>query len=133
MSSLLGPGNLLGPWHLRLSSGYPQFPLPHCYTPPFKFLTLCTSPLSPSISEMFFPFPSFCSLPPRSLSPSAFQRLFFPLLSRTVTSTLWCDLVSSWILYGLSCMGILNFILANIHLVSTYHVCSFATGLPHSE
>ena len=24
MSSLLGPGNLLGPWHLGLSSGYPQ-------------------------------------------------------------------------------------------------------------
>lgn len=22
-SSLMGPGNLLGPWHLRLSSGYP--------------------------------------------------------------------------------------------------------------
>jgi hypothetical protein len=27
ISSLLGPGNLLGPWHLGLSNGYPQFPI----------------------------------------------------------------------------------------------------------
>ena len=52
MSSLLGPGNLLGPWHLGLSSGYPQFPIPHCYTPLFKFLTLCTSPLSPLLPHL---------------------------------------------------------------------------------
>jgi len=39
MSSLLGPGNLLGPWHLGLSSGFPQFPTPHCYTPLFSFLS----------------------------------------------------------------------------------------------
>jgi hypothetical protein len=29
-------------------------------------------------------------------------------------------------------LGIQSF-WANIHLVSTYHVCSFVTGLPHSE
>ena len=47
MSFLLCPGKGLGPWHQGLSSGYCQFPLPHCYTTPFKFLTLCTSPSTP--------------------------------------------------------------------------------------
>ena len=56
LSSLLGPGKLLGPWHLGLSGGYPQFLLPHCYTPPFKILILCTSPLFPPISEPAPPF-----------------------------------------------------------------------------
>jgi len=66
MSSLLGPGDLLGPWNLGIFSGYYQFPLPHCYTPTFKFLTLCTSPLSPPMSELvpLFPSPSFSFLDP---------------------------------------------------------------------
>ena len=51
MSSLLGPGSLLLSWHLGLSGGYPQFPIPHCYTPLFNFLTLCTSPPSPPIPD----------------------------------------------------------------------------------
>ena len=33
MSSLVGLRNLLGPWHLGLSSVYPQFPLCDGYTP----------------------------------------------------------------------------------------------------
>ena len=73
MSSLLGPGNLLGPWHLGLSSGYSQFPFPHCYTATFKLLTLCTSPPSPPISELPFLFPA----PPLSLLD-----LSLPLLPR---------------------------------------------------
>jgi len=66
----LGPGSLLLSCHLGLSIGYPQFPIPHCYTPPFNFLTLYTSPLSPptSYSASHFPSPSF--LLSRSLSPS---------------------------------------------------------------
>ena len=44
MSPLLGPGNLLGSWHLGLSSGYTQVPLSHCYSSPFKFLILCAYP-----------------------------------------------------------------------------------------
>jgi hypothetical protein len=32
MSSQLGPGSLLLSWHLGLSSGYPQLPIPHCYS-----------------------------------------------------------------------------------------------------
>jgi hypothetical protein len=70
-SSLLGLGNLLGPWNLGLSSGYPQILLPYCYTPPFKFPTLCTSPLSPLISEpaLLFPLPPL-PLPDSSLSTS---------------------------------------------------------------
>ena len=51
MSSLLGPSNFLGSWYLGLSSGYPQFPLSHCYVPPFKFFTLCTFPSPPPPSD----------------------------------------------------------------------------------
>jgi hypothetical protein len=61
MSSLLGSGTLSGPWHLRLSSGSLQFPLPHCYTPPFKFLILCTSPPSPVSEPAPFPLPLLSS------------------------------------------------------------------------
>ena len=33
-------GNLLLLWHLELSSGYPQFPIPNSYTHLFNFLIL---------------------------------------------------------------------------------------------
>jgi hypothetical protein len=49
---------LLLSWHLWLSGCYPQFPTPHCYTPLFNFLTLCTSLLP----HLILP-PSF--LPPK--------------------------------------------------------------------
>jgi hypothetical protein len=39
ISSLLGPGSLLLSWHLGLASGCSQFPISHCYTCLFKFLT----------------------------------------------------------------------------------------------
>jgi len=120
-SAILGPGNLLGPWHLGLSSGYPHFPLLHCYTPTFKFLTLCTSPLSPPLLN--------CPLPLPLLSPSQIplflnfpEIILFLLLSRTVVSTLSCDLLSSWASYGLWVVlwVFRASFLANIHLpVST--------------
>jgi hypothetical protein len=47
--------------------GTSQFSFLHCYTPPFKFLTLCTSPISETAT--LFPYPS--SLPLGSLSPFA--------------------------------------------------------------
>jgi hypothetical protein len=47
----LGPVSLLLSWHLGISGGYPQFPIPRCYTPLFNFLTLCTSPLSPPTTD----------------------------------------------------------------------------------
>ena len=101
MSSLLGSGNLLGPWHLRLYSGYTQFPLPNGYRPPFKWLSLCSSSPSPPISEPEPPLPpTLLSLPDPSLLllPNI---LCFPLLSRTVAFTLWCDLPSSLVSRGL--------------------------------
>jgi hypothetical protein len=67
MSFLLGSGNLLHPWNLWLSSGYPQFPLPHCYTHQFHFLTRCTFPISPSTPDPARLFPLSSSLPQRSL------------------------------------------------------------------
>jgi hypothetical protein len=50
MSSLLNPGNLLGPWHLGLSSGYPQSPLPHVLHSSYQIPDpLYFSPSSPHI------------------------------------------------------------------------------------
>jgi hypothetical protein len=44
-----------------------QFTFPHCYFPPFKFLTLCISLPSPLVSDPVSLFPSHFSLPPRLL------------------------------------------------------------------
>ena len=88
ISSPLGPGSLLLSCYLGLISGYPQFPIPHCYTPLFKFLTLCISSLSPPIPDSapsFSPSPS--SLPPKSFLPSI-SCILFPLL-RTEAPTFW--------------------------------------------
>lgn len=87
MSSLFSTGKFLDSWHLGFSSSYPHFPIPHYYTLPFTFLTICTFPPSPHVSEpgLLFPTPSF--LPSRSLSPSTSED-DFPLLSRTEVSTL---------------------------------------------
>ena len=74
-SSLLGPGNvsLLG-----LYSGYPQFPISHCYTPLFNFLTLCTFSQSPPTSDPIPPFPSTSFLTPNSLPPSSSSHFVLP-------------------------------------------------------
>jgi hypothetical protein len=81
LSSPLGTGNLLLSWHLELSTGYPQFPIPHCWIPLFNFLTLCTSPcllphlILPTFSPpppLFFP----SSQPPRPLPPSTSHDYF---------------------------------------------------------
>jgi hypothetical protein len=42
MLSPLGPGTLLLSCHLWLSSGYPQFPISHCYTPEMYKRVRCT-------------------------------------------------------------------------------------------
>jgi hypothetical protein len=58
--------------------------------------------------------------------------ILFPLLRSTEASKLWSSFLS--FIWSDNCtLGILIF-WANIHLsVSAYHVCSFVTGLPHSE
>jgi hypothetical protein len=72
MSSPLGPGNLLLHWHLGLSSGHPQFPIPHCLIPLLNFLTLCTSPLSSPIPD---PVPLSLPLLSPSQAPSSLYLL----------------------------------------------------------
>jgi hypothetical protein len=80
-SSLLGPRNLLGSWHLGLSSRYSQFPFPHYYTLTFKFLTLSVLPhlLSYLNLPLFFPPPllslldRFLPLLPRYYSPTSYM------------------------------------------------------------
>ena len=89
MSSPSGPENLLLPWHLGLSSGYPQFPIPHCYTPPFNFLTLCTDP-----APLFFPPPPFPLPLPGPSCPLSSVIILFPLLSRTEAPILWSSFLS---------------------------------------
>lgn len=99
MSSLWGPGNLFGSWHLGLSSGYPWTPLSHCYTL-FKFLTLCTTPLSPPISEPALPLAS--ALSPVSLPdllPSLFSVIiFFTTLNCIIASSHLSRLCIFWLL-----------------------------------
>jgi hypothetical protein len=126
MSSLLGPRSLLFSWLLEHSSDYPQFTIPHCYTPSFNCLTLCTSPPFPPIPEsaLFLPIHPL-SLPVPSLS--------FPLLSRTAASPLYYSFFLSFMLFVSYIMVISSFS-PLIHLsVSTYYVSSIMTGLPHSE
>jgi hypothetical protein len=131
--SPLGPMSLLLSWHLGLSGCYPQSPPPHCYITLFNFLTLYTSFPSPPIPIL----PLF-SPPPLLFLPSPSQPLLpliilIPLLSRTEASTLWFSFLLSF-MWSVSCIMGIPQSLPNIHLsVSTYHVCSFMTELPHSE
>ena len=133
ISSLLGPGSLLLSWHLGLAGGYPQFPIPHCYTPLFKFLTPCISSLSPLIPvhAHLFPPPHPFFLPSTS-HPLLSISILFPLLRRTEASTFWPSFFLSFI-WSVNCILVILSFWANIYLsVSAYHVCSFVTGLPHS-
>jgi hypothetical protein len=128
MSSPLGPGSFLHSWHLGLSGGYPQFPIPQFYTPLFNFLTLRTSCFFPYLILPSFPPPPFF-LPSPSL-PHVI--ILFPIPSRTEASILCSSSFLSFT-WSMTCfMGILSFV-PRIHVsVSVYNVCSFVTELPHS-
>ena len=73
MSSTWGPERLLLSWHLGVSCCYPQFPIPHCYTPLFNILTLFTTLPLPSIpdSSLLFSLPlfSYSQVPPTLYFP----------------------------------------------------------------
>ena len=71
MLSLLALESLLISWHLKLTCGYRQFPIPDCYTLPFNFLTLCIS--SPHLLPHQILPPIYLSL----LSPSQPPPLYF--------------------------------------------------------
>lgn len=70
------------------------------------------------------------SLPDPSL-PLLLGTIFFSLLSRTVTSTLWCDLLSSWVSCGHGYSELLFWLISTYQWLHTY-VCSFVNGSPHS-
>jgi hypothetical protein len=105
VSSPWGPERLLLFWHLGLSGCYPQFLIPHCYTPLFNFLTLCTSPPSLPIPDSApFPFPLLSS---SQVPPTLYLIILFPLLSRTEASILWpffLELHVVWEMYLGYCM-----------------------------
>ena len=128
MSSLLGPGSLLGPWHLGLYSGYPQFLLPHRYKLPLKILTLYTSPPFPPISELIPFFTSPSSLPSTTLSSSTFQYSFLPPISVELYHP-HMDVVFLLLGFHMVCElyhGYSKHLLTKLHLsVSTCHRCSF--------
>jgi hypothetical protein len=91
MSFPLSPGNLLLPWHLGLSSGYPQLPFLHCYTPHSIFWpSLYFSTVSSHIWSCP-PFPSPVLGPSLPLSHVI---ILVPLLSRTKASTLCSSFLS---------------------------------------
>jgi hypothetical protein len=106
----------------------PQLPNPHCYTPLFNFLTLCTSPPSPSIPDS-----SPLSLPLFSSSQVPPTFYFFDyFVSRTKASTLWSSFLLSF-MWSMTCIMRIPHSLPNAHLsVSAYHVCSFVTEIAHS-
>ena len=131
-SILLGPGNLTFLWCLELSSGYPQFLiLPGTYfysislpsvslSHLLQFLILSISFLPPSFS---LPCPPL--LLPSTIIPSSPQ-------CRTDVSTHWSSflILSIW---SVGCIIDIVCFWTSIHLlVSTYHVHSFVSGLPHS-
>ena len=121
---------LVGSWEPLgfLASGIPS--------PTATYLrSLCTSPLSFPTQDpaplFSLPLPHFLPYPSHPLPPVI---ILFPLLSRTGTSKLWSSFFLGFMWSVSRIMGILNiFFMANIHLsVSTSHVCSFVTGLPHT-
>ena len=75
----------------------------------------------PSVSALYF------------VSEYSPMSILFPLLRRTKTSSIWSSFFLSVTWSANYILGIPSF-WVNIHLsVSAYHVCSFVTGLPHSE
>ena len=88
MSFLLSPGSLFMSWHGGLFWLNPV-PDPHCYTPSFNFLILCTSPhLLPHQILHFFPsHPHPLTLIGITL-PLPPVIILFPLLSRIEASSL---------------------------------------------
>ena len=94
ISSAVGPGNLLLPWFMGHSSGYPQLSILDCYMFLFIFLILCTSLLL-----LFMPDPALSFFPPHPLSfpgisiPLPPVIILFFLLNKTEASTLWTSFV----------------------------------------
>jgi hypothetical protein len=75
--------------------------------------------------------PSFC-LSTKHCLCNSFHGYFVPPLERNEVSTLWSSLFFSLMCFTYCIFGILSF-WVNIHLsVSTYRVCSFVIGLPHT-
>ena len=71
-------------------------------------------------------------LAPKFVSVTPFMGILFPILRRSEVSTRWSSFFLIFLCFANCILGILSF-WANIHIsVSTYHVSSFVTGLPHS-
>ena len=130
----LGPESLTFLWCLGPSNGYPQFLIfPATY---FYLIYSPSLPLSHLLQILIlpplFPPPPF-SLPCPHLLPSPTIVLITPLPPMqdwSIHPLVFFFLCSIW---SVGCIiGIENFWVSIHLLVSTYHVCSFLSGLPHS-
>jgi hypothetical protein len=84
----------------------------------------------PRRGSLWMVFPSILS--PNFVSVTPSMGILFPILRRNEVSTFWSSFFLSFMCFANCMLDILSF-WANIHLsVSTYHVCSFVIGLPHS-
>jgi hypothetical protein len=88
----------VGSWHLGLSNGYPP-------VTPISLLHTSFQNPDPLYSPHLLPYLNWTPFPLPLLTPSQIplslyflEIIFFPLVSRTVASTLCCDL-SSWVSY----------------------------------
>jgi hypothetical protein len=129
----------IGSWEplISLESGTLQWlsTVPH---PPLTHIFIWFSDLLnlfpiPSITlycpHYFLPLPSLSQIS-HSLPPMI---ILFPPQCWNEASTPWSSFLLSSVWSLVCIMGIVSF-WANIHSsVSTYHVCSFVSGLPHSE
>jgi len=108
--------------HLGRSSGYPHFPIPHCYIFLFKVNPLYFFP-APSNTWSCHPFSSPCYLHPRSPFPLPPLIILFLLLCRTEAATLWSSFFLSF-MWFVNCILDIPNLWTNIYLsVSAYHVC----------
>ena len=127
-------GSLLLSWHLGLAGSYIQFPIPH--SPLLHTCVLIPDPLYifPVFSHIWScpPFPSKSCLHPKSIHTLPQMSILFYLLRMNEAGKLWLSFFLSFICSVNIILGI-RWVKDNIHIsVSTYHVCTFVTGLHHS-
>ena len=85
----------------------------------------------PMWGSLWMAFPSVSA--PHLVPYMFYHECLFPLLRRIEVSKLLSSFFFSF-MWSMNCIWDILSFWANIHLsVSTYHVCSFVTELPHSE
>jgi hypothetical protein len=127
-----------GSWeHLAFLASGTCWWLPPVANPPLLYTFVQISdPLYiipiPPIPDPAHPFPLPLFLPSSS-HPQPPLNILFPLLRRTEAAILWSSFFLTFICSVNCILGILSFGANTQISVSSYHVCSFVIGLPHSR